>query len=332
MVKGIHIKLWVIITVLMTVLSTSCIKHGNKVEYIFTYAENHPGDYPTTLGALEFARLAEEKSEGRIIIDVKCDGELGDELSVIKQLKFGGIDFARVSVSPLSGMMPVLNVLQMPYLYRNGEHMWNVLDSEIGGDIFSQFEGSGIHPLSFYNAGARNFYNNIRPINKMEDLKGLKIRVQQSELMKDMVNYLGAEPVAQEYSNVYASLQRGVIDGAENNIPSYISAMHYQYAKYYTKDEHTRVPEIQMCSEVTWSKLSEEDREIIKEAAIESSRYERRLWDEKETVYEEMLIKEGVEINTLSPDERNRFKVTLEPLYEEYCKDYMDFLEKINEK
>ena len=150
--------------------------------------------------------------------------------------------------------------------------------------------------------------------------------------MKDMVNFLGAEAVAQEYANVYASLQRGVIDGAENNIPSYISAMHYQYAKYYTKDEHTRVPEIQICSEITWNKLSSKDREIIKEAALESSRYERKIWAEREKMYEDLLADEGVEINTLSIDERNRFKIILEPLYEKYCNDYMDLLKKINEK
>lgn len=320
------------VIILVMLFNTSCVKKKSTVEYVFTYAENHPKDYPTTLGAFEFARLVEEKTDGRIIIEVTYDGELGDELSVIKQLKFGGIDFARASISPLSDMIPALNVLQMPYLYRDEEHMWNVLDSEIGDEIFLQFEGSGIMPLSFYNAGARNFYNNVRPINRIEDLKGLKIRVQQSDLMKDMVNTLGAEAIAQEYASVYASLQRGVIDGAENNIPSYISAMHFQYSKYYTKDEHTRVPEIQMCSDVTWCKLSDEYKQLIREAALESSIYERKIWAQKEQVYEDDLIKEGIEINTLSIEERNRFKKVLEPLYEKYCKDYMDFIKKINEK
>ena len=210
--------------------------------------------------------------------------------------------------------------------------MWNVLYSEIGDEILAQFKGSGIEPLSFYTAGARNFYNNVRPIEDISDLSGLKIRVQQSDLMKDMIRALGAEPVAQGYSLVYGSLERGVIDGAENNIPSYISAMHYQYAKYYTKDEHTRVPEMQLCSDVTWSKLSEKDRAIIKEAAIESSIYEREIWAKQEKIYEKELVDKGIEINTLSGEERANFKKILEPLYEKYCKDYMDLINIINEK
>ena len=314
------------------IFNISCVRKKPDTEYVFTYAENHPKDYPTTLGAFEFAELVEEKSNGRIVIDVVYDGKLGDELSVIKQLKFGGIDFARASISPLSNEVSILNVLQMPYLYRDEEHMWNVLYSEIGEEILAEFEGSGIVPLSFYTAGARNFYNNVRPIENIKDLEGLKIRVQQSDLMKDMVKMLGAEPVAQEYSQVYASLQRGVIDGAENNIPSYISAMHFQYAKYYTKDEHTRVPEMQICSNVTWNKLSAEDKKLIKEAAVESSIYERRIWEEKEKLYEDELVDKGIEINTLSVEERADFKRILEPLYEKYCRDYMDLIERINDK
>ena len=295
--------IWFFIISVM-IINTSCVRKNPATEYVFTYAENHPKDYPTTLGAFEFARLVEEKSKGRIVIEVVYDGKLGDELSVIKQLKFGGIDFTRASISPLSNDIAVLNVLQMPYLYRDEEHMWNVLYSEIGDEILAQFE----------------------------DLSGLKIRVQQSDLMKDMIRALGAEPVAQEYSLVYTSLERGVIDGAENNIPSYISAMHYQYAKYYTKDEHTRVPEMQLCSDVTWSKLSEEDRAIIKEAAIESSIYEREIWAKQEKIYEKELVDKGIEINTLSGEDRANFKKILEPLYEKYCKDYMDLINRINEK
>ena len=306
--------IWLLI-ITVVIINTSCVRKKPTTEYVFTYAENHPKDYPTTLGAFEFARLVEEKSNGRIAIEVVYDGKLGDELSVIKQLKFGGIDFTRASISPLSNDIAILNVLQMPYLYRDEEHMWNVLYSEIGDEILAQFEGSGIEPLSFYTAGARNFYNNVRPI---EDIS-------------DMIRALGAEPVAQEYSLVYGSLERGVIDGAENNIPSYISAMHYQYAKYYTKDEHTRVPEMQLCSDVTWSKLSEKDRAIIKEAAIESSIYEREIWEEQEKIYEKELVDKGIEINTLSGEERMKFKSILEPLYEKYCKDYMDLIKRINE-
>ena len=327
-----RVRVWLLIVLCFAVFNTSCVRKGMSAEYVFTYAENHPKDYPTTLGAFEFARLVKEKSKGRIIINVVYDGKLGDELSVIKQIKFGGIDFARASISPLSNEIPILNVLQMPYLYRDDEHMWNVLSGDVGKEIFEDFEGSGIEPLSFYTAGARSFYNSKRPIEDISDLSGLKIRVQQSELMKDMVRMLGAEPVAMEYGQVYGTLQRGVIDGAENNTPSYISALHFQYAGYYTKDEHTRVPEVQICSKVTFDKLSNEDKDIIREAALESSSYERKIWDEKERLYEDELLKKGVKINTLSENEREHFKEVLKPLYEKYCSDYMDLINKINEK
>ena len=325
-------KILLLFVVCSTILNISCVRKRMSTEYVFTYAENHPKDYPTTLGAFEFAKLVEEKSKGRIIINVVYDGKLGAELSVIKQIKFGGIDFARASVSPLSNEIPILNVLQMPYLYRDDEHMWNVLYSEIGDEIFDDFKDSDIEPLSFYTAGARNFYNSKRPIEDISDLSGLKIRVQQSELMKDMVSMLGAEPSALEYGQVYGAFQRGVIDGAENNTPSYISALHFQYAMYYTKDEHTRVPEMQICSKVTFNKLSKEDKELIKEAAIESSVYEREIWAKKERMYENELLDKGVKINTLSVSERAHFKKVLEPLYEKYCKDYMDLINKINDK
>jgi tripartite ATP-independent transporter DctP family solute receptor len=298
-------------------------------EYVFTYAENQAEDYPTTQGAYKFAELISQKTNGRILINVQAGGVLGDEKSVCEQLQFGGIDFMRMSLSPLAEFVPKLNVLQLPYLYRDADHMWQVLDGAIGKDFMNSFEGSNLVPLPWYDAGARNFYNSVHPIRKLEDMKGLKIRVQESEMMIGMVEALGASPAPMSYAEVYSALQTGVINGAENNWPSYESTSHYEVAKYYTIDEHNRVPELQLCSQPTWDKLSTADQEIIKECALESAEYERRLWSEREKKSEEKVRQAGCQIIELSPGEKQKFQDAVKPMYEKYCSDYMDIVDAI---
>lgn len=300
-------------------------------EYVFTYAENQAEDYPTTQGAYKFAELISQKTNGRILINIQAGGILGDEKSVCEQLQFGGIDFMRISLSPLAEFVPKLNVLQLPYLYRDADHMWQVLDGAIGKDFMNSFEGSNLVPLSWYDAGARNFYSSVRPIRKLDDIKGLKIRVQESEMMIGMVEALGASPAPMSYAEVYSALQTGAIDGAENNWPSYESTSHYEVAKYYTLDEHNRVPELQLCSQPTWDKLSEEDQNIIKECALESAEYERKLWSEREKESEKKVRLAGCQIIELSPGEKQKFQNAVKPMYEKYCSEYMDIVDAIIE-
>lgn len=298
-------------------------------EFVFTYAENQPEDYPTTQGAYKFAELVKEKTNGRIEIKVQAGGVLGDEKTVIEQLQFGGIDFTRVSLSPLAEFVPKLNVLQLPYLYTGADHMWSVLKGEIGDDFMNSFEGSNMVALSWYEAGARSFYNSKKPVTKLEDMKGLKIRVQESELMMGMVEALGANPTPMAYAEVYSGLQTGVIDGAENNWPSYESTSHFEVAKYFTLDEHTRVPELQLVAQSTWDKLSAEDQAILKECAQESADYEKKLWDEREKESEEKVRSGGAEIIELAPEEKAKFQEAVTPLYEKFCGDYMDIVDAI---
>nr|WP_288828668.1 TRAP transporter substrate-binding protein [uncultured Clostridium sp.] len=300
-------------------------------EYVFTYAENQAEDYPTTQGAYKFAELISQKTNGRIIINIQAGGVLGDEKSVCEQLQFGGIDFMRISLSPLAEFVPKLNVLQLPYLYRDADHMWQVLDGPIGKDFMNSFEGSNLVPLSWYDAGARNFYNSVHPIRTLDDMKGLKIRVQESEMMIGMVEALGASPAPMSYAEVYSALQTGAIDGAENNWPSYESTSHFEVAKYYTLDEHNRVPELQLCSQPTWDKLSEEDQNIIKECALESAEYERKLWSEREKESEKKVRQAGCQIIELPPGEKQKFQDAVKPMYEKYCSDYMDIVDAIIE-
>lgn len=300
-------------------------------EFVFSYAENQTQDYPTTLGAKRFAELVEEKTGGRIRILVQADGELGTENDVIKQMQCGGIDFARVSLSQLAEYVSQLNVLQMPYLYTGSEHMWKVLDGEIGEEFLTVPEDGKLVGLSWYDAGARNFYNSIKPITCIEDVAGMKIRVQESQLMSDMVEALGATAVQIGYADVYSSLERGIVDGAENNWPSYQTMQHYEVAEYFTIDEHTRVPEMQICSKYTWEKLSDEDQKILTDCARESALYERKLWMEQEEKSKNEAIAHGTVVVELSAAEKKRFQDAMALIYEKYCGDYMDIIEKIIE-
>ena len=297
-------------------------------EYVFLYAENQIADYPTTQGANRFAELVSERTDGRIKILVKHDAELGSEMQVIQQMQYGGIAFARISLSQLAEYIPEMNVLQMPYLYSGPEHMWRVLDGEIGDEFLLKTREHDLVGLSWYDAGARNFYS-TSPISCLEDIKGMNIRVQESDMMADMVSALGANPSKIVYSEVYSAIEQGIVDGAENNWPSYEAMRHYIVARYYTIDEHTRVPELQICSKAVWDKLDENDRKIIEECARESALYERTLWAEREKSSREVAEKSGITVIELSPEEKLRFREAMKSVYTKYCGDQMDILQTI---
>ena len=302
---------------------------GASPEFVFTYAENQPEDYPTTQGAYRFAELVKKETRGRILINVKAGGILWEEKSICEQLRFGGIDFMLISLSQLAEFVPKFNVLQLPYLYRNAEHMWEILDGEIGEDFMNSLNGYNLVALSWYDAGARSFYNSVRPIEKLEDMKGLNFRVQESEMMAGMVEALGAKAVPMGYPQVYSALHIGQVDGAENNWPSYESMSHFEVAKYYTVDEHTRVPELQLCAQATWEQLSAEDQTVIRKCALLSAEYEKQLWLEREKASREKVEKAGVVVTELSAEEKRRFQEAVTPVYERYCGGYMEIVQAI---
>lgn len=326
----------VIFWVMILGILGACGKAGKETketvpEYVFTYAENQAEDYPTTLGAYRFAQLVKERTGGRIEILVKANGELGDEQAVVEQLQYGGIDFVRASLSSLSEFVPKMNVLQMPYLYKNSEHMWKVLDGEIGEEFMEILDGSGLTGLSWYDAGTRNFYCTNKPIRSLEDVKGMRIRVQESEMMGAMVEALGGTAVPMTYDKVYSALETGQIDGAENNWPSYESVRHYEVAPFYTVDEHTRVPEMQLMSRHTWEKLSPEDQNLIRECARDSAIYQRKLWTQRSEASQRRVRGAGCTVLELSEEEKERFRQAMQPVYQRYCADYMDVIERIGQ-
>ncbi len=291
---------------------------GEK-QIVLRLADNQPLGYPTVVGDEDFARRVFEYSDGRIKIEVYPQGQLGDEKSAIEQVQFGGIDFTRVSISPLSSFQPLLDALQMPYLYRDADHMWKVLNGEIGEFFLESMKEKGFIGLVFYDSGARHFYNTKKPIYTVADLKGMKIRVQESALMMGLVQALGAVPTPMAYGDVYSALQTGVIDGAENNWPSYDSSSHYEVAKYFSIDEHTRVPEMVVASKITMDKLSAEDQAIIKRAAKESQAVQIQAWADYEKASEAKVRAAGSKINKIN--DQAEFAAAMAPLYNSQLND-----------
>lgn len=303
-----------------------------KPDLILRYAENQPEDYPTTQAALAFAGMLEEQTDGRVKVAVYSGGELGAEQSVIQQMQFGGIDFARVSLSQLAEYIPALSVLQLPYLYKDAGQMWRVLDGSIGDEFLALLDEMDLVGLSWFDAGVRSFYTREKVTN-LEQLRGLVLRVQESDMMSEMITDLDAKPSQVVYSQVYAALHNGQIDGAENNWPSYDAMGHYEVAPYFLQDEHTRVPEIQLASAAAIEKLAALDPsfpDVLRTCARESARTERRLWAEREARSEKDLREWGVEVTTLSDAEKQKFRAAVQPLYDQFA-DQAELLERIRE-
>lgn len=298
-------------------------------EYVFTYAENQTSDYPTTMGGKRFAELVEERTQGRIRILIKAESVMGSESEVIRQMRYGGIDFARISIAQIVEYVPEMSVLQMPYLYEDSSHMWRVLDGDIGNQFLGYPAQCDLIGLSWYDAGARNFYLSDIPVRSLEDMEGLHIRVQESDMMSDLITALGSTPIQIPYDRVYEALERGQVDGAENNWSSYVAMQHYEVAEYYTVDEHIRIPEMQVCARHTWEQLSESDREILRECAVESARYERTLWTEYEEQARETARSNHVQEIYLSEEEKRKFKEAVTPVYEKYCEGYEEIVAQI---
>ena len=297
-------------------------------DYVLTYADNQPEDYPTTRGAQYFADLVQQRTGGKVVIRVEANGAYGSEQQVWEQLSIGGVDFSRMSISVLADELPRLNVLQMPYLYRDAAQMWRVLDGEIGQGFLQDFSAKGMVGLSWYDAGARSFYAR-RPVRSLDDLQGRVVRVQDSGVVLEMIRLLGAVPETSAYSDVYSALETGQIDVAENNWPAYYSMEHYKVARYYLADEHTRVPEVQLVSGRTWDALPEEYRTVIRACAEESAAYERTIWAQEETAARDAALAAGCREMPLPQEEMQRFRELVQPLYEQYCGSDLPLVQKI---
>lgn len=301
---------------------------------VLKLSEVHAEGYPTSLADHEFARLVEEKTQGRVKVEVYTGGTLyGQETAAIEALQVGDLAFARVSASPVASYVPALNAIQMPYLYNNGAHMWAVLNGEVGQKMLSDIEasGSGLMGLCYYDAGSRSFYL-TKPVNRVADMKGLKIRMQNNKMMVRMVELLGATGVTGIGPNdVYSAITQGVIDGAENNWPTYQNMGDYEAAKYYILDQHTRVPEILLGSVAALKKISKQDLDIIKQVAKSTQEFEIAEWAKKEASSEQIVRAAGTTVITLKSDAFAEFQSKMAPLYQEFGSAYTDIINKITE-
>ena len=285
----------------------------------FRAADTQNEDYPTVQALRYMGSLIAEKSGGRHQIQVFHSHQLGEEKETIEQTRAGAIDINRTNVALIGTFVPAMNVLAMPFLFRSIEHLQKVLDGPIGSEILGSFEPYGFVGLAFYDSGARSIYNSVRPVRSIADIKGLRIRVQQSQLMSDMVRALGGEPIELPYGQVLTGLATKLIDGAENNWPSFVTTDHYKYAGYYTLTEHTMSPEVLVMSLKAWTSLSAEDRTIFRDAAIQSSRFMREKWKDLEERSRQQAKAAGVTIVT--GFDRKPFEEAMAPIYQNAQRD-----------
>jgi len=254
----------------------------------------------------------DELSGGTMRLDVYPNGQLGSERELMELLQIGSLAMTKVSASPMESFVPEMKLFSLPYVFRNHSHFWNFLDSEAGQQLLRAGEQYRLRGLAYYDAGSRSFYTNDKPIQKPADLQGLKIRVQKSQTSVQMVNTLGGAATPISWGELYTALQQGVVDGAENNPPSFHQSRHYEVSKYYSLDEHTSVPDILLISSVIWKKLSEQEQAWLQIAVDESVSFQKQLWQEQTEAALKAVQLAGVEI--IYPD-KTPFQVLSQQIY-----------------
>ena len=262
-------------------------------------------------------RLA-EKSGGEMKIEIYPNQQLGNERQLLELLQIGSLGMTKVSAGVMENFAPNMKVFGLPFIFRNREHAFKIMDGEIGRELLLQGESYWLRGLTFYDAGSRSFYTKERPVHTPKDLSGLKIRVMESVTAMGMVRSLGGSPTPISWGELYTALQQGVVDGAENNPPSFYLSRHYEVCKYYTLDEHTTLPDVVLIGTHIWNRLTPQQQEWLQEAVDESAVYQRKLWDESEQEALEAVKKAGVEI--ITPD-KSTFEKEVSTLIDSYKED-----------
>lgn len=257
----------------------------------------------------------EELSDGQMTISIYPSQQLGTERQCLELLQIGSVDMTKVSAAVMEGFAPVYKVLSIPYIFRSREHAFAVLDGPIGEHLLAQGDAFLLRGLCFYDSGSRSFYTKDRPIEKPEDLAGMKIRVMSSPTSIEMIKAMGGAATPISWGELYTALQGGVVDGAENNPPSFYLSHHYEVCKYYTINEHTSIPDVVLISTLTWNRLSDQEKEWVRQAATESVAYQRKLWMESEQEALAAVQKAGI---VVSYPDKHPFMEALKPLRESY--------------
>ncbi len=281
----------------------------------FRSADTHNADdYPTVVAVKHMSELLDKASGGKHKIKVFNKAALGSEKETIDQVKIGALDMARVNVAPMNGVCPMTMVPTMPFLFRSVEHMRKSLDGPVGEEILKSCESAGFVGLAFYDSGARSIYAK-KPIKTVADAKGLKIRVQQSDLWVSLVSAMGANATPMPYGEVYTGLKTGLIDAAENNIPSFDTAKHVEAVKVYSKTEHSMAPEILVMSKVVWDKLPKAEQDMVRKAAKDSVAFQRKAWDDQEAKSLANVKAAGAQIVDV---DKKSFQAVMGPVYDKF--------------
>jgi tripartite ATP-independent transporter DctP family solute receptor len=291
----------------------------------------HPEGYPTVEAVENLGKKLEAATNGRLSVQMYASMQLGGEKEAIEQAQLGAIQFARVSVGTLGPVIDEVNVFNLPFLFRDIAHMNKVVDGDIGQELLDKVTSNptaNLIGLCWMDAGARSFYDTKHPIKSIDDLKGLKIRVIGNPIFVDMANALGANGVAMGYDQVFSALQTGVIDGAENNPPSYVFDNHYQAAKFYSLSQHLIVPEMLVYSKRGWDQLSTADRDLIKKFSRETQADARVLWNKKEADAFDRMKAAGIEVDPIA--DKKPFRDAVKPVWDKYGAKYADWIKRID--
>jgi tripartite ATP-independent transporter DctP family solute receptor len=290
----------------------------------------HPAGYPTVVAVENLGKKLEQATSGRLSVQMYASMQLGGEKEAIEQAQVSAIQLARVSVGALGPVIDDLNVLNLPFLFRNTAHMQKVIDGPIGQELLDKVTNNakaGLVGLCWMDAGARSLYDTRKPIKSIEDLKGLKVRVMGNPMFVDMMNALGGNGVAMGYDQVFSALQTGVVDGAENNPPSFVFDNHYQVAKFYTLTEHLIVPEILVFSRKTWDTLSKDDQALLRKFAGEAQAEERKLWIAYENQALEKAKAAGIQIIEVA--DKKPFQAAVKPVWDKYGPRFAELIKRI---
>jgi tripartite ATP-independent transporter DctP family solute receptor len=297
---------------------------------LFKASDVHAPGYPTVAAVESLGKKLEAATNGRLGVQMYASMQLGGEKEAIEQAQVGAIQIARVSVGAIGPVIDDLNVLNLPFLFRNTAHMEKVIDGPIGQELLDKVtanDKAGLVGLAWMDAGARSFYNTKHPIKSIDDLKGLKVRVIGNPMFIDMANALGANGVAMGYDQVFSALQTGVVDGAENNPPSFVFDNHYQVAKFYTVTEHLIVPEILVFSRKTWDTLAKPDQDLLLKFSREAQAEERELWAAYEKQAMDKARAAGIQI--VESIDRKPFQDAVKPIWDKYGPRFADSIKRI---
>jgi len=301
-----------------------------QTKAVFKAADVQPVGYPTVAAVESMGKKLAEATQGRLSIQTYPSAQLGAEKETIEQTKIGAIQMLRVSAGAVGPIVDDINVVNMPFLFKNVAQSWKMMDGEIGQELLDKITASpnaNLVGLCWMDSGARSFYNTKHPIKTIADVHGLKLRVIGNPIFIDMVNALGGNGIAMGYDQVFSSLQTGVIDGAENNPPSYVFSNHYTAAKYYSLTEHLIIPEILCFSKRSWTALSADDQALIKKFAREAQLEERELWKKYETTAMEKAKAAGCEIVEIA--DKKSFQDAVKPVWDKYGPKYQAMIQRI---